>query len=117
MADGGEVILCGGTFNSPQLLMLSGIGPADELSAVGVRPVHDLPAVGRNLQDHPLVPVIYQPSRPLGFDGFMRLDRFVGAGTRWLATGKADRSPTRRCRCRGICAAILPVSGRTLSFR
>ncbi len=46
-----EVILCGGSINSPQLLLLSGIGPAAELSRT-VKPVHDLPGVGKNLQDH-----------------------------------------------------------------
>lgn len=51
---GTEVVLCGGTVNSPQLLMLSGIGPAS-LSALGIRVVHELPGVGRNLQDHPTV--------------------------------------------------------------
>lgn len=49
---GSEVILAGGTINSPQLLMLSGIGPAAELRAVGISPTVDLPGVGRNLQDH-----------------------------------------------------------------
>jgi choline dehydrogenase len=49
---GSEVILAGGTINSPQLLMLSGIGPADQLTAVGVEPIVDLPGVGRNLLDH-----------------------------------------------------------------
>jgi len=86
-ARGGEVIVCGGTFNSPQILMLSGIGPAAELTSVGVQPLHDLAAVGRNMQDHPLVPVIYKPSRPLGFERFMRLDRFLSAGARWYLTG------------------------------
>jgi len=47
-----EVILSGGTVNSPQLLLLSGIGPADELRSVGVDIVHELPGVGQNLQDH-----------------------------------------------------------------
>src|SRR5262249_39688991 len=46
-----EVILCGGAFNTPQLLMLSGIGPAEHLRGVDITPVVDLP-VGRNLQDH-----------------------------------------------------------------
>jgi choline dehydrogenase len=49
---GREVILCGGTINSPQLLMLSGIGPAEHLESVGVRVQADLPGVGGNLQDH-----------------------------------------------------------------
>src|SRR5439155_10515299 len=48
----GEVILCGGAINSPQLLQLSGIGNAAELEALGVPAVHDLPGVGENLQDH-----------------------------------------------------------------
>lgn len=54
-----EVVLSGGAVNSPQLLMLSGIGPADHLREVGVDVVHDLPGVGAGLQDHPLVPVIW----------------------------------------------------------
>jgi choline dehydrogenase len=47
-----EIILAGGAVNSPQLLMLSGIGPADHLKSVGIRPLFDLPGVGGNLQDH-----------------------------------------------------------------
>jgi choline dehydrogenase len=47
-----EVILCGGPINSPQLLKLSGVGPAAELRALGIPVVHDLPGVGENLQDH-----------------------------------------------------------------
>ncbi len=47
-----EIILAGGAINSPQLLMLSGIGPADHLSSVGIRPLFDIPGVGGNLQDH-----------------------------------------------------------------
>jgi choline dehydrogenase len=54
-----EVVLSGGAINSPQLLMLSGIGPADHLRSVGLEVVHDLPGVGSGLQDHPLVPVIW----------------------------------------------------------
>jgi choline dehydrogenase len=49
---GREVIVCGGAINSPQLLLLSGIGPADEIGRHGLRPLHDLPGVGKNLQDH-----------------------------------------------------------------
>jgi choline dehydrogenase len=56
----GEVVLCGGAFNTPALLQHSGIGPADHLSAVGVRPLVDLPAVGRHLMEHPLVSVPYE---------------------------------------------------------
>jgi choline dehydrogenase len=54
-----EVVLSGGAVNTPQLLMLSGIGPAEHLREVGVDVVHDLPGVGSDLQDHPLVPVVW----------------------------------------------------------
>jgi choline dehydrogenase len=50
-----QVILTGGAIHSPHLLMLSGIGPAEELKDVGVKPVLDRPGVGSNLQDHPAV--------------------------------------------------------------
>lgn len=61
-----DVILCAGAVGSPQLLMLSGIGPADELAALGIAPAVDAPEVGRNLQDHILLSgVRYQAERPL----------------------------------------------------
>ncbi|MEJ8280796.1 GMC family oxidoreductase [Pseudonocardia spirodelae] len=60
-----EVIVCGGGIDSPRLLMLSGIGPADELTAAGVTPVLDLPGVGKNLQDHLLTGVVYESARPV----------------------------------------------------
>lgn len=60
-----EVILSGGAINSPQLLMLSGVGSADELMRLGITPVADLPGVGRNLQDHLIVAVAYACTRPV----------------------------------------------------
>jgi choline dehydrogenase len=54
-----EVILCAGSMESPKLLMLSGVGPAGQLSEMGVDVLADLPGVGANLQDHLLVPVCY----------------------------------------------------------
>lgn len=60
-----EVILCAGAVGSPQLLMLSGIGPAAHLRRLGIVPVADLPEVGRNLQDHPVVIVACEPPEPL----------------------------------------------------
>ena len=50
---GREVILSGGTINSPQLLMLSGVGPREHLESLGIPVLHDLPGVGENLRDHP----------------------------------------------------------------
>ncbi len=52
LRNGGEVLLCGGAINSPQLLMLSGIGPGAHLRAMGIPVVHDAPEVGANLADH-----------------------------------------------------------------
>jgi choline dehydrogenase len=57
-----EVLLSAGAIGSPQLLLLSGIGAPDELRAAGVQPRHELPGVGRNLQDHPFVTVIWEVS-------------------------------------------------------
>lgn len=59
-----EILVCAGAIRSPQLLMLSGIGPADALRGHGIDVVADLQAVGEHLQDHVRVPVIYRSSRP-----------------------------------------------------
>jgi choline dehydrogenase len=82
-----EVILCGGAFNSPQLLLLSGIGPAGELRAQGISVVHDLPGVGKNLQDHPLVAAVFEATQPHGFERELRLDRLARNTLRWQLTG------------------------------
>jgi choline dehydrogenase len=82
-----EVILSGGTFNSPQLLLLSGIGPADELRAVGIEPIVDLPGVGRNLQDHASVGMVYDASGAFTFDRQLRLDRMILSVVRWHLSG------------------------------
>lgn len=55
-----EVILSAGALNSPRLLQLSGVGPAEVLRRAGVQVVHDLPAVGENLRDHRMLPVLYR---------------------------------------------------------
>jgi choline dehydrogenase len=60
-----EVILCGGAINSPQLLMLSGIGSKKQLERVGIQVLVDLPGVGQNLQDHLMVPVAYHCTEPV----------------------------------------------------
>jgi choline dehydrogenase len=80
----GEVILCGGAFNSPQLLQLSGIGNADELRAVGVEPVHDLPGVGENLQDHLEVYVQYASKQPVSLNPLLKKRYRPWIGARWM---------------------------------
>jgi choline dehydrogenase len=79
-----EVILAGGAINSPQLLLLSGIGPADELRRAGVTPIHELPGVGRNLQDHLEVYVQYACKRPVTLMPAMRPHNMALIGARWL---------------------------------
>jgi 4-pyridoxate dehydrogenase len=71
-----EVILAGGAFNSPALLMLSGIGPAAHVRAMGITPVVDLP-VGKNLQDHLAVIVFFQRLTESTFRRDMRIDRMA----------------------------------------
>ena len=75
-----EVILCGGAINTPQLLMLSGVGPADELAAHGIRVLADRPGVGQNLHDHPIVGVHFalrEPVSLLGAEGLMSVARYL----------------------------------------
>ena len=66
-----EVILCGGAVNSPQLLMLSGVGPAEHLQALGVDVTYDLPGVGRNLQDHFQARFVYKCKYPVTVNDIM----------------------------------------------
>ena len=66
-----EIILCGGAINSPQLLMLSGIGPAAHLAQHGVAVVHDLPGVGQNLQDHYSAPIKLKAAQPITVNDVM----------------------------------------------
>jgi choline dehydrogenase len=82
--DANEVILCGGAINSPQLLQLSGVGNAAELSALGVDVVHDLPAVGENLQDHLEVYVQYACKQPVSVAPALKWRNRPGVGLRWL---------------------------------
>jgi choline dehydrogenase len=70
-----ETVLCGGAINSPQLLMLSGIGPADALRGFGIAVCADVPGVGRNLQDHLLVRVEHASTQAITLQSLTRLDR------------------------------------------
>ena len=82
-----EVILSGGAFNSPQLLMLSGIGPADELRSQGIHAQVDLPGVGRNLSEHARVPIDFATRGDISFLNELRADRVARSVVRWAVLG------------------------------
>jgi choline dehydrogenase len=79
---GGEVLLCSGALNSPQLLMLSGVGPADHLRQTGIDVRLDLPGVGQNLQDHLDICTLVSCPKPITYD---RLNEPL-VGLRYLLT-------------------------------
>ncbi|HEY3753139.1 MAG TPA: choline dehydrogenase [Pseudonocardiaceae bacterium] len=80
----GEVVLCGGAINSPQLLQLSGVGNAAELGALGVDVVADLPGVGENLQDHLEVYIQYACKQPVSMAPALKMWRRPFIGAQWL---------------------------------
>jgi len=80
----GEVILAGGAVNSPQLLMLSGLGPAAHLAAHGIDVVRDLPGVGANLMDHLCLYMHWECSQPVSVQHHIRPPRRWLTGLQWL---------------------------------
>ncbi|MBN2759101.1 MAG: GMC family oxidoreductase N-terminal domain-containing protein [Rhodobacteraceae bacterium] len=83
-----EVILSSGAIGSPRLLQLSGIGPADELAALGIRPVYDQPDVGANLQDHLDLYCISELSGPYSYDRYAKPWWAAIAGLQYIFTRK-----------------------------
>lgn len=79
-----EVILCGGSFNSPQLLQVSGIGNSEHLKNVGVELVHHLPGVGENLQDHLEVYVQHSCKQPVSLNPMLKFHYRPWIGLQWL---------------------------------
>ena len=79
-----EVILCGGAINSPHLLQLSGVGPADRLQKLGIPVVADRPGVGENLQDHMEVYVQYESKQPVSLYPSLRPLGRVKVGLEWI---------------------------------
>jgi choline dehydrogenase-like flavoprotein len=82
-----EVLLSAGAIGSPKLLLLSGIGPADDLAALGIPVVHDLPGVGRNLQDHLDLYVVSECTGDHTYDRFSRPHRMLWAGLQYVLFG------------------------------
>ena len=122
---GAKSIVSGGAINSPVLLLVSGIGPAAELKAHGIEVQHDLPGVGKNLQDH------YQASFAFKTNATDTLNEAVMSRTKsaklaleWLLQGSGQlavgateatmfcKSSARRSRCR-ICSTSASTSRRT----
>ena len=71
-----EVIVSAGAINSPQILMVSGIGPIDHLTALGIKEVIDLLGVGQNLQQHMMLPVAYFSKKPVTFSDILTPEAF-----------------------------------------
>ena len=80
----GEIILCGGAINTPQLLQLSGVGNAGELSALNIDVVADVPGVGENLQDHLEVYVQHESKLPVTVAPAMKWRNRPAVGAKWL---------------------------------
>jgi choline dehydrogenase len=83
-----EVILCGGSINSPHLLQISGIGRAEHLQSIGVNVVHDLPGVGANLQDHYVARISHRARNAISINQLARGVRLAAEAMRFVATGK-----------------------------
>ncbi len=81
-----DVILAGGSINTPKLLMLSGIGPADHIKDIGITPTHALPGVGRNLQDHIEIYVQMECLPPVSIYKYYNLFGKAYVGAQWLFT-------------------------------
>jgi choline dehydrogenase-like flavoprotein len=78
-----EIIVTAGAINSPKLLMLSGIGPAQHLASLGIKPVVDLPGVGQNLHDHLDIFMMYNVKDIESYDAYKKLSRQMLAGLRY----------------------------------
>ncbi len=78
-----EIVLAAGAFNTPQLLLLSGIGAPEAIEPHGISVAHALPGVGRNLQEHQSIAMMYPTQSPITFDASLRADRLARAVLRW----------------------------------
>ena len=96
-----EVILSAGAFQSPQILMLSGIGPAEELRRHGIDVLQDLPGVGQNLHDHLEVHVKYRCARGMSKNHLLRPHRMLLAGAQWFL-GRSGPAATTHSRVGGF---------------
>ncbi len=103
-----EVLMAAGSYNTPKILMLSGIGPPDHLTSAGVKPAHELAGVGANLQDHHEVPVVAATNGHYGYFGEDRGLKALKNGLQYLLFGSGPVTST------GVeaCAYIDPDGGK-----
>ena len=90
--DGDEIVLSAGAIASPQLLLLSGVGDPEQLRALGIAPVHDLPGVGRSMKNHPSVSIVFR-SQPDHHPGFRRAPKPGGTAVHGSGIFRAQRYP------------------------
>jgi choline dehydrogenase len=83
-ARGGEIVLCGGAINTPQLMQISGIGAPDHLRSIGVPVEHELPGVGENLQDHLEVYVQHTATQPVSMAPYFKMVNRPKVGAEWV---------------------------------
>ena len=88
-AEADQIILSSGAIGSPQIMLLSGVGPATHLQEMGLPVVHDLPGVGQNLRDHPMIYVTFKTKEGFHLDGFAPR---VQMGLRWTSEGSEYRN-------------------------
>ncbi|MBK7903332.1 MAG: choline dehydrogenase [Proteobacteria bacterium] len=111
----GEVILCGGAINTPQLLQLSGVGPANVLQPLGVPMVADVPGVGANLQDHLEVYVQHACRAPVAVNPHIGWLRKLGVGAQWLFL-RSGIGATNHFEGGGFCRSNAAVDYPNLMF-
>lgn len=83
-----EIIVSAGAIKSPQILMLSGVGPSDHIKEFGIESTHHLPGVGQNLQDHLTIAVVNECTKPVTFDRLNHPLRKLALGLQWIFTRK-----------------------------
>jgi choline dehydrogenase len=104
-----EVVLSGGAINSPQVMMLSGLGPAAHLAEMGIEVRRDMPEVGRNLQDHYQARLMYRASRRVSMNE--RVNSLLGMATMGVQYALTRRGPlTFAAGTSGLFARVLPQS-------
>jgi choline dehydrogenase len=110
-----EVIVTAGAFGTPKLLMLSGIGPAQQLAKHGIKTVVDLAGVGENLMDHHEVPVVAATNGHFGYYGEDRGMRMIRNGLQYLMFGKGPVA-TNGCEACAFINPLSPGDAPTLQF-